>query len=176
MKGFNHYLFWLSILALFGVCGLYFSFYPSAAWRAGSVAAALVLGSLLYVWLAWRERLVSLFGLETEAARWQLHLILGSLLVLVLWGVLQVPAAALYTRWLGEETEFAARVLDKDEGGLGCEFRVELVLDDAAQGSAVCVSEDIWLSLPERGAVVMLGKRSGLGINPSQVLRASAGR
>ncbi|MCO6059526.1 hypothetical protein NG726_23005 [Pseudomonas sp. MOB-449] len=176
MKGFNHYLFWLSILALFGGCGLYFSFYPSAAWQLGSVACALMLGSGLYAWLAWRERFVSLFGLETDAARLPLHLTLGSLLVLVVWGALQVPVAALYTQWLGEDAEFAARVLSKDQGGLGCGFRVELVVDDAAQGMGVCVSEDVWLSLPERGAVVMRGKRSGLGINPRQVLRASGGR
>ncbi|AOE83501.1 hypothetical protein [Pseudomonas sp. TCU-HL1] len=176
MKGFNHYLFWLSILALFGVCGLYFSFYPSPVWQLGSVACALLLGGGLYAWLAWRERFVSLFELETDAALLPLHLTLGSLLVLVVWGVLQVPVAALYTQWLGEDAEFAARVLNKDQGGLGCEFRVELVVDDAAQGMGVCVTEDVWLSLPERGAVVMLGKRSGLGINPRQVLRASAGR
>lgn len=174
MKGFNHYIFWLSILALFGVCGLYFSFYPSAAWKLGSVACALLLGGGLYAWLAWRERFVSLFQLETEAARWQLHLTLGSLLVLVVWGALQVPAAALYTRWLGEDAEFAARVLDKDQGGVGCEFRVELVLDDAAQALGVCVSEEVWQSLPDHGAAVMRGKRSQLGINPLQVVREPA--
>ncbi|MDH4558705.1 hypothetical protein E8F11_26645 [Pseudomonas sp. BN417] len=174
MKGFNHYIFWLSILALFGVCGLYFSFYPSASWKLGSVAGALVLGGGLYAWLAWRERFVSLFQLETEAARWQLHLTLGSLLVLVVWGALQVPAAAFYTQWLGEEVDFSARVLAKDQGELGCEYRVHLVLDAAAQGMGVCVSEDVWLSLPESGAVVMRGKRSELGINPRQVLRESA--
>jgi hypothetical protein len=176
MKGFNHYLFWLSGLALFGVCGLYFSFYPSTAWKLGSAAFALLLGGGLYAWLAWRERFVALFGLETATARLPLHLTLGSLLVLVVWGALQVPAAALYTQWLGREADFSARILGKDQGGLGCEYRVYLVLDDAAQGMGVCVSEDVWLSLPESGAVVMRGKRSGLGTNPSQVLRASAGR
>ncbi|WP_271410663.1 hypothetical protein [Pseudomonas sp. Q1-7] len=173
MKGFNHYLLWLSTLALFGVCGLYFSFYPSAAWKLGSVLCALLLGGGLYAWLAWRERFVSLFGLETASARWQLHLTLGPLLVLVVWGVLQVPMAALYTQWLGEDAAFSARVLGKEQGGLGCEFRVELVLDAAAMGVGVCVSEAVWLSLPERGAVVMRGKRSSLGISPRQVLRES---
>ncbi|MDT4836453.1 hypothetical protein FQZ97_701510 [compost metagenome] len=176
MKGFNHYIFWLSILALFGVCGLYFSFYPSTTWQLGSVAGALVLGGGLYAWLAWRERFVSLFQLETGAARWQLHLTLGSLLVLVVWGALQVPLAALYTQWLGKEVDFSARILGKEQGGLGCEFRVELVLDDAAQGMGVCIAEDVWLSLPEHGAVVMRGKRSGLGISPRQVLRESTAR
>lgn len=45
MKGFNHYLFWLSSLALFGVCGLYFSFYPSPAWKVLSVPCSLALGA-----------------------------------------------------------------------------------------------------------------------------------
>lgn len=175
MKGFNHYLFWLSSLALFGVCGLYFSFYPSPAWKVGSVAGALVLGSALYAWVAWRERFVSLFNLETDASRWSLHLSLGSLLVLVVWGALQVPAAAIYTQWRGEDAEFPARVLAKAQGGLGCEFRVELVLEHGAQGMGVCVSEAVWSSLPDRGAVVMRGKRSALGINPRQVLRGTAG-
>ncbi|WP_044872205.1 hypothetical protein [Pseudomonas sp. LFM046] len=170
MKGFNHYLFWLSTLALFGVCGLYFSFYPSAAWKVGSVPCALLLGGGLYAWLAWRERFASLFQLETDAARWHLHLTLGSLLVLVVWGALQVPVAALYTHWLGEDTEFAARVLNKEQGGLGCGFKVELVLDEVAQGMGICVTEDVWHALPSRGAVVMRGKSSGLGINPRQVL------
>lgn len=174
MKGFNHYLFWLSSLALFGGCGLYVSFYPSAAWKGGSIACALVLGGGLYAWLAWRERFTRLFQLETDAARWQLHGVLGSLLVLVVWGALQVPAAALYTQWQGDDAEFAARVLGKDDGGLGCQYRVELVLDDAAVGVGVCVSEDVWHSLPERGAVVLRGKRSALGINPRQVLRVAA--
>lgn len=176
MKGFNHYLFWLSSLALFGVCGLYFSFYPSSTWKAASVGCALVLGSGLYAWLAWRERFVSLFQLETDAARWQLHTVLGSLLVLVVWGALQVPAAALYTQWRGDETEFAARVLGKDDGGLGCQFRVDLVLDDAAMGVGVCVTEDLWYSLPDRGTVVMRGKRTVLGINPREIQPAAAER
>ncbi|MDH4570642.1 hypothetical protein E8E95_28520 [Pseudomonas sp. BN414] len=174
MKGFNHYLFWLSTLALFGVCGLYFSFYPSPAWKAGSVGCALVLGSGLYAWLAWRERFVSLFQLETDNARWQLHVVLGSLLILVVWGALQVPVAALYTQWLGEDSEFAARILGKADGGLGCQFRVELVLDDAAMGVGVCVAEDVWHSLPDHGTVVMRGKRSAMGINPREVLKVSA--
>ncbi|MDH4611089.1 hypothetical protein [Pseudomonas sp. BN102] len=175
MKGFNHYLFWLSTLALFGVCGLYFSFYPSTAWKLGSVVCALLLGGGLYAWLAWRERFVALFGLETASARLQLHLTLGALLVLVVWGALQVPVAALFTQWLGKEVDFSARILGKDQGGLGCEYRVHLVLDAAAQGMGVCVSEDVWLSLPESGVVVMRGKRSGLGINPRQVLHESVG-
>src|SRR5690606_16190703 len=105
MKGFNHYLFWLSSLALFGVCGLYFSFYPSPAWKVLSVPCSLALGGGLYAWLARRERFSTLFGLETAAARWQLHLTLGALLALVVWGALQVPVAALYTQWLGDDAE-----------------------------------------------------------------------
>ncbi|BAN46640.1 hypothetical protein [Metapseudomonas resinovorans] len=171
MKGFNHYMFWFSGLALFAVCGLYFSFYPSPAWTLASVPGALLLGGALYAWLARRERFDTLFGLDTEQARWWLHLTLGSLLTLVLWGALQVPVAALYTQWMGQDAEFAARVLDKDDGGLGCQFRVELVLDDASIGVGVCVSEAVWYELPDRGAVVMRGKRSALGINPREVLR-----
>ncbi|MCY1212724.1 hypothetical protein D9M72_244670 [compost metagenome] len=165
MKGFNHYLFWLSSLALFGGCGLYFSFYPSPAWKVLSVPCSLALGGGLYAWLARRERFSTLFGLETAAARWQLHLTLGSLLALVVWGALQVPVAALYTQWLGDDAEFSARVLGKVSGGLGCQFRVELALDDAAMGVGVCVTEDVWRSLPDHGVVVMRGKRSELGID-----------
>lgn len=49
--------------------------------------------------------------------------------------------------------------------GLGCQFRVELALDDAAMGVGVCVTEDVWRSLPDHGVVVMRGKRSELGID-----------
>lgn len=171
MKGFNHYLFWLCALALFGLCGLYFSFYPSPAWRLGALGGAFLLGGGLYAWLAWREGLTRLFQLETDAARWQLHTVLGSLLILVVWGALLVPAGALYTRWLGQDAEFSARVLAKEQGGLGCEFRVELVLDDGGQGVGTCVSERVWISLPDRGVVLMRGKRSDLGISPERVLQ-----
>ncbi|MFZ6048074.1 hypothetical protein ACFW0H_18355 [Pseudomonas sp. CR3202] len=176
MKGFNHYLFWLSSLALFGVCGLYFSFYPSPGWKVASVFCALLLGGALYTWVARRERFSTLFGLETDAARWQLHLTLGSLLALVVWGALQVPVAALYTQWLGEDRAFTARVLAKAQGGLGCQHRVELVLDEAAIGMGICVPEDVWHSLPDSGTVMMRGRHSALGINPGQVLREPAGR
>ncbi|MNG17609.1 hypothetical protein D3C84_1016090 [compost metagenome] len=83
----------------------------------------------------------------------------------MVWGALQVPVAALYTQWLGDDAEFSARVLGKVSGGLGCQFRVELALDDAAMGVGVCVTEDVWRSLPDHGVVVMRGKRSELGID-----------
>ena len=80
-----------------------------------------------------------------------------------------LPVVALAGPPVGEKPK--SLTIDKDQGGLGCEYRVQLVLDDVAQGMGVCVSEDVWLSLPESGAVMMRGKRSGLGISPRQVLR-----
>lgn len=71
--------------------------------------------------LAWRERLVSLFGLEAEFARRQSYLPLDSLPMLVVWGALQVL--------------IGARGLCKVLGGLSCELCVELVPDALAMGA-----------------------------------------
>ncbi|MBT8769025.1 hypothetical protein [Metapseudomonas boanensis] len=176
MKGFNAYLMWLCALALFGACGLYFSFYPSSAWQLGSVGGALLLGGGLYALLAWRERLAVLFKLDSGSARLYLHLTLGSLMALVAWGALNVPVAALYTQWFGVDAEFTARVLAKEEGGLGCGHRIALVLDDQAVALGVCVPESLWRTLPESGEVLLQGKRSGLGISPRQVVKLPEGR
>lgn len=168
MKGTVTYVLLVGTAGLIGMSGFHLPFYASDTFVRFSPWIALGLAGICYAGLQLWRPIGAEFFFESALANAQLHLILGLGCMVVMWGVLIIPAALLVTTLFGEPVTLTVVVNGKSvsTSRRGCDHWLDVDINKAPLHLGSCVSASHWRQLAPGDRVRINGKSTWFGVAP----------